>query len=341
MGTENGSSDTKRKLKVYIPLLLVSLLIITGVIYWYIDYSKYISTDDAKIECDNVSISSKLLGRVIKIYKDEEDSVKSGELLVELDSTDLIAQYKQAVAAKDQAIANRAQLNAKFNFDKESINVQMVNFEKAKEDYERGKNQFNSEVISKEQFDHIKKLYEAAQAQLDAANMQLQVSKAQVDAGEAAIATTDAQMGVISAQLKNTRLYAPMDGIIAKRWLLAGDVAQPGQSILTLSNSRNFWVTIYLEETKIQGIHLNQKTLYTIDAYPGVVFTGKIFSIGANTASQFALIPANNASGNFTKVTQRIPIKISIDGTTENDKPVNYSFYAGMSVVVKIIKDKK
>jgi membrane fusion protein, multidrug efflux system len=341
MSKENGANGTKRKLKVYIPLLVISIAVITGVIYWYIDYSKYIPTDDAKIECDNVSIGSKILGRVAKIYKNEEDSVKAGELLVELDSTDLIAQYKQALAVRDQASANKIQVNAKFNFDKESLKILEINKEKNKEDYARGKNQFDSEVISKEQFDHLKKSMETYQAQLDAANSQLEVSKAQVNVADAVIASAEAQIGIILAQLKNTKLYAPMDGIISKRWLLPGDIAQPGQSILNLSNNNKFWVTIFLEETKIGGVHMDQQAIYTIDAYPGVVFNGKVISIGTSTASQFSLIPANNASGNFTKVTQRIPIKISIDGT-DNKSPINiYSFYSGMSVVVKIIKDKK
>jgi membrane fusion protein, multidrug efflux system len=335
------STGTKRSLKVYIPLGIVTLIVISGIIYWYLEYSKYISTDDAKIECDNVSVSSKILGRVAKIYKNEEDSVKAGELLVELDSTDIIAQYKQSLANRDQSIANKIQVNAKFNFDKESLKILIINNEKNKEDYTRGKNQFDGDVISKEQFDHLKKSMETSQAQLDAANTQLEVSKAQVEVAEAAIASSEAQIGIFLAQLKNTKLYAPMDGTVSKRWLLPGDIAQPGQSILNISNNNNFWVTIYLEETKIHGIHMNQRATYTIDAYPNTVFNGHIISIGTSTASQFALIPANNASGNFTKVTQRIPLKISIDAT--NDKsPINsYSFFTGMSVVVKIIKDEK
>jgi membrane fusion protein, multidrug efflux system len=132
-----------------------------------------------------------------------------------------------------------------------------------------------------------------------------------------------------------------MDGIISKRWLLPGDISQPGQSILNVSNNRNYWVAIYLEETKIGGIHLGQKAIYSLDAYPGVVFKGKVINIGTSTASQFSLIPANNASGNFTKVTQRIPVKISIDETEDNSPLSNYSFFSGMSVVVKIIKDRK
>jgi len=121
---------------------------------------------------------------------------------------------------------------------------------------------------------------------------------------------------------------------------LPGDVTQPGQSVFTITNNNKLWVVAYLEETKIADVHKGQKTFFSVDAYPDVVFNGTIFSLGSNTASQFSLIPPNNASGNFTKVTQRIPVKISID-KTENNKPLSsYDILAGMSVVVKIIKDK-
>lgn len=331
--------SAKKKLKVYIPLLLVIVAIIAGIIYWYIDYSKYITTDDAKIECDNVSISSKMLGRVVKIYRGEEDTVKRGELLVELDSTDIIAQYKQAVAMKNQALANRSQLAAKYKFDQANFKVVEVSLEKNADDFKRAKNQYDSDVITQEQFDHQKKTYESSQAQLNAANLQLQVARTQIEAADAAIATADAQIGIILAQMKNTRLYAPMDGIIAKRWMLPGDVTQPGQSILTLSNNDKYWVTIFLEETKMEKIHIGQDAFFTIDAYPGQTFVGKIISIGTSTASQFSLIPANNASGNFTKVTQRIPVKISIDGVKDKQTTKEFNLFVGMSALVKILKN--
>ena len=122
---------------------------------------------------------------------------------------------------------------------------------------------------------------------------------------------------------------------------MPGDVVQPGQSVYTVTNNDKLWVAVYLEETKIAGVHTGQQTNFTIDAFPGVDFTGKVYSIGSNTASQFSLIPPNNASGNFTKVTQRVPLKVSIDGVLEGGDLSNYNVLAGMSAVVKIIKDKK
>jgi len=134
-------------------------------------------------------------------------------------------------------------------------------------------------------------------------------------------------------------LYAPATGIVAKRWLLAGDIVQPGQSIYSINDTRNFWVLVYLEETKMETIHIGQKVEFTIDTYSGVKFTGKVFMISPSTASQFSLIPPNNASGNFTKVTQRVPIKVSIDAAEGGKALSSFQFRTGMSAVVKIVKN--
>ena len=307
--------------------------------YWYREYQKYIKTDDAHIDSDNVAISSKILGRIMHLYADEGDSVKKGMLLVDLDSTDLIAQVQQAIALKNQNTAALSQVEAKYRFDLESMKVPEVGLEKAKEDFARAKSQLAGQVITKEAYDHANKALETAIAQNDAARSQLKVSKAQTSSASAAIESAQAQVNVLQTMLHNTKLYAPVDGIIAKRWLMAGDITQSGQSIMTLNNNKNIWVSVYLEETKVGGLRINQKARFDVDAYPGVVFTGKVFSIGSNTAAQFSLIPPNNAAGNFTKVTQRVQVKVSIDGTEDQTKLSAYKLLAGMSVVMKIIKE--
>ncbi|MDR3651654.1 MAG: HlyD family secretion protein [Paludibacter sp.] len=328
----------KKDWKIYIPLGAVILLVIIGSVYWYIDYSSYIKTDDAVVASDVVSVSPKIMGRISKVYVDEGDSVKKGQLLAEIDSVDLIAQKQQVLASKAQTEANKAQTEAKYEFDQKNIKVLEIAVEKAKDDFSRAKTQNTGGVITKEQYDHTQKALESAQAQYDAAKAQLTVSKTQIKSAETAIASAQAQIGVISTQLNNTRLYAPIDGIVAKRWLLAGDIVQPSQSIYTINNNSKFWVLVFLEETKLETLHNGQKAKFTLDTYPDEVFTGKIFTIGSTTAAEFSLIPPNNASGNFTKVTQRVAIKISIDGTEDGKKLSSFNFMTGMSAVVKIIK---
>ena len=328
----------KKDWKIYIPLTAVILLVIVGSIYWYIDYSSYVRTDDAVVASDNISVSPKIMGRISKLYVDEGDSVKKGQLLAELDSVDLLAQKQQIQASKVQTEANKSQTEANYLYGQKNIKVLEIALAKAKEDFARAKTQNAGGVITKEQFEHTQKAQETAQAQLEAAKAQLVVSKTQIKSAETAISSAQAQIGVISTQLNNTRLYAPVDGIVAKRWLLSGDIAQASQSIYTINNNRKFWILVYLEETKMETLHIGQKAKFTLDTYPDVVFTGKIFTIGSTTASQFSLIPPNNASGNFTKVTQRVPIKISIDGTEGGQKLSSFNLLTGMSAVVRIIK---
>jgi membrane fusion protein, multidrug efflux system len=328
-----------KKIRRYTPVTVVILLIAIAGIFWYKDFTSYISTDDAHVETDNVAVSSKILGRIYRIYAEEGDSVKAGQLLAELDSTDILAQKQQALAGQAQAEATKAQAEAKYHFDEESINIAQINLYRAQDDFDRAKTQFAGDVISKEQYDHIKKACETAKAQVASAHAQLQVSKTQVNSAGTAIQGAHAQTGLVQAQLNNTKLYAPCDGIVAKRWLLPGDITQPGQSIYTINSSTKCWVIVYLEETKMDGIHLGQDVKFNIDAFPKEVFRGKIFSIASGTASQFSLIPASNASGNFTKVTQRIAVKISIDSTESTKSVSKFQVLNGMSAEVKIIKD--
>jgi membrane fusion protein, multidrug efflux system len=330
--------SNKNRLKVYIPLAIVIVIVLAGAWYWYKDYSMYITSDDAHVDADNVSVGSKILGRITALYANEGDLVKQGALLAELDSTDMIAQRNQSVAIKSQAQANLVQAETKYSSDQKSLKVLEINLDRATEDLNRAKNQADGGVITTEQFDHIKKAHESALAQLESAKAQLLVSKSMISTASSAVESANAQTKVLNSQLRNTRLYAPADGLIAKRWLLTGDVVQPSQSIYTITISKNLWVIAYPEETNISEIHNGQEVKIAIDAFPDVKFSGKVFLVGSSTASVFSLIPANNASGNFTKVTQRIPIRISIDKADNNKDMSSFNILSGMSVVVKIIK---
>lgn len=324
--------------KVYIPLILVIALLLGGGIYWYIDYTKYIKTDDAHVETEIVAISPKVSGRINAEFVQEGDSVKQGQLLATLDSTDLLAQKYQTLAALQQAEASTNQAEAKYQFDQSNIKVMEISLAKAQEDFERAKTQFKGDVITKEQYDHSKKAFETAQAQYSAAQTQMKVSNAQISSAKATTNTAKAQVKVIETQLRNMNLYAPNSGLVGKRWLLPGDIVQPGQSVFTIVNDTKVWVSVFLEETKLENLKLNQAVLFELDAYPGVTFTGKIISLGTNTAATFSLIPANNASGNFTKVTQRVQVKVSIEGTKEGQSLSEFRILSGMSAVVKIVK---
>jgi membrane fusion protein (multidrug efflux system) len=303
-----------RKKRIIIPALIILLAVIAG-IYWYIGQLGYVSTDDAFIDGNKLSVSTKILGRITKLNVDEGDTVKQGQLLVQLDATDIKARENQS-----RAILNLA---------RESISLANVNLAKAQDDFHRAEQQFNDKVIPKEQFDHAQKALEAAKAELN-------IDKTK-------IGTSEAQLNVIKADLLNTSIYSPMDGVVGKRWVLTGDVVQPGQPIFTIFDLKNIWVTADLEETKLSSVKIGDRVEISVDAYSNQNFAGRVFQIGSNTASQFSLIPPANASGNFTKVTQRVPIKISIEHVNskgESDPIDHIRLLPGMSVEIKI-KEKK
>jgi membrane fusion protein (multidrug efflux system) len=275
---------------------------------YYITARDYVTTDDAYIDANRVSISAKMLGRVDRLTVDEGDTVLQGQVLVYLDDSDLRAEEVRAKASLALA--------------QENVLLAKVNLDKAKDDFARASTQFRQNIIPKEQFDHAQSEYEASKARSGIAGAQATAARA--------------QLGIIETQLKNTIITSPMNGVVSKRWVLVGDVVQPGQPIFSVYDLKNIWVTANLEETSLAALRASDKVDISVDSYPDLTFTGKVFQIGSNTASQFSLIPPNNASGNFTKVTQRVPVKISIAQTGGTGPQRKVDLLPGMSVEVKV-----
>jgi membrane fusion protein, multidrug efflux system len=292
-------------------ILLIILVIIGGAIffYWYFILRGYISTDDAYIEGDRISISAKILGRISQLKVDEGDTVRQGQLLIQLDSTDLHAQMAQAQASLDYARQNAA--------------LAKVNVNLAQEDFNRAALQFKEKILSPEKYDHARQALEMAKARQAIAFSDIKRSQAAVD--------------VVQTQIQNTRIFAPMYGVVAKRWVIEGDVVQPAQPIFTVYDPVDVWITANFEETKLEDIRMDAPVEISVDAYSGQKFSGKVIDLPVAAASKFSLIPPNNASGNFTKVTQRVPVKISLD-VPEKDSPALLLLLPGMSVTVKIPK---
>jgi membrane fusion protein (multidrug efflux system) len=302
-----GQVPLYRKKRVLIPFFILILALAFGAWYWYKNLRNFVSTDDAYVDADRVSISPKVLGRIVLLTVDEGIRVKQGDLLVRLDDTDLQSQVEQA--------------KANLAFAQNSLPLAKVNLDRAADDFARADLQFKGAVITKEQYVHAREALEGAKAEYSIAVSRIAVAKA--------------QLGVVETQLQNMTLFAPFDGIVAKRWLMAGDIAQPGQPILTIYETHLLWVTANLEETKLARVKLQDPVEVTVDTYPGRPFAGKVGLIGDYTAAQFSLIPPNNASGNFTKITQRVPLRIFLDDRTPENQAA-YPLRPGMSVEIKI-----
>ncbi len=295
----------KDKKKIYPVLGAVILLFILCLWYWRFNIYPYESTDDANIEGVLVSVSPEVTGRIMEQYVDEGDRVKTGELLLIIDGTLMQAEKERAQAMVQNAI--------------DEMKLQQVKVELAWQDFLRSKLEFDKQVISPEQMDHQQKGLEAAKAALAAMESQ--------------VAVQEANLKAIQKKLDKCRVYAPCDGNIGKRWHFPGDVVREGQTVFSLFDLTSIWVTANLEETKLGSIRFNNPVKIHLDAYPHLDFEGNVVFVGAGAASEFSLIPSNNASGNFTKVTQRVPVRISIRSPYADE-----SLYIrpGMSAEVKI-----
>lgn len=297
-----------RAKRIIIPVVVFAVVAAVGGYYWNTQVRPYDRTDDAYIDADRVSISSKIMGRITELAADEGDTVTVGEVLVRLDDADLRAQDAQVKASIVSA--------------EESVKLARINVSKAEDDFRRAQKQYTDRILSEEQYEHARKALETARAQLS-------IALAQVGAARA-------QRGVIETNLRNTQIASPMSGVVAKRFVLTGDVVQPSQPILAVYDLAHVWVTANFEETKLGSMTIGAPVDITIDAYAKERFRGTVAQLGASTAAQFSLIPPNNASGNFTKVTQRVPVKISIDreAGSQDERPL----LPGMSVEVRVHK---
>lgn len=292
----------KRK-RVIIPLFLLVVGLTVAVCIWYVARFSSIATDDAFVEAYRATIASKIPGRITMLKYDEGDTVSAGDTMVKLDDADLRAQLAKAQASL--RIITR------------SVEISSVNKAKALDDYERIEKQFKSQIVSQEQYNHAENARKLAEAQ--------------IDRDEAQVAGARADLAIVNTQLANTVITAPFAGIIARRWVLSGDVLSPGQAIYSMFDNKHVWVTANYEETKLRSIRPGMRVQITIDAFPGQRISGKVESIGRSTGSEFSLIPASNASGNFTKVTQRVPVKIAIESS-----PAAVSLLPGLSAYTRI-----
>lgn len=301
-------TEPVRKKNNLLPLILIVLLVAVGGLVAWIMFNPSIATDNAMIERTKATVGSKTMGLIVHINKSEDDFAQQGELLAQLDTAELDAQHRQAQANLDVT--------------RQSADIANLTLDKMAADWSRARQQYSDHIISTESYQHAQKAWQAAQLDQNLAVKKIEIAQAQLD--------------LVRASLANTRLVAPFDAVVAKKWLNEGDVLQPGQVVLTLYSRHEAWVTANFEETKIERIKPGQRVRIMVDAYPSQVFWGKVAKIGESTGNQFSLIPVNNAAGNFTKVTQRIPVRISLDEGTELLAAPARNFLPGMSVRVEI-----
>lgn len=356
----------RRKPPVVAIAVVTVLLAVGGVfgVRWWLHKQAYVSTEDAQVAGDIVIASARVAGHLATIATDEGQAVKAGEPLFRLDAADFEAQLAQAEAALAVARSNLKASEVGVRYQEDTTGSQIVQAgaaleaaranvvsaaaaaSKARADLGRLEALFRAGGVSRQAYDAARTAATSAAGAETVARSQLrqaEAGRAQAQAGlesvvikEAGVQTVRAQIAQAEAAVAQARLnlahatvLAPTDGIVVRRAANPGEQVTPGQAVVSIARTKPVWIQAYVEETQIRRVRPGAPVEVEIDAYPGVRFEGHVGTVGAVTGSQFSLMPANNASGNFTKVVQRLPVRIEVEDPAARLRP-------GMSAVIEI-----
>jgi membrane fusion protein, multidrug efflux system len=317
--TEEQAAKKKKMILVFGAILV---LVLGGGIYWWIQAAGVIATEDARVKGTIVTISSRASARVSQIMTDEGDKVRAGQVLIKLDRNELQAQLDQAKANLALAQAKLAGLIAgnrpqQIEQSKASMNQAKASLENTKMNFERINRLYQKGLVSVQQYDSAKTALDVAQSQYVAASQSFDLAtegprSEDIQAAKAQVEQATAALKAAQLQLDNTIIMAPIRGIVAVRSVNLGESVSVGQNLLSITDLQDIWVSANIDEDKVGKVKIGQKVFFTVDTYPGRKFQGTVSEIGSATASQFALIPSETTSGSYTKLTQKIPIKVRI-----------------------------
>ncbi|MDA8412216.1 MAG: HlyD family secretion protein [Desulfobacteraceae bacterium] len=326
-------------------IIILCLLIIIGGwlgLRMFITSKTHIETDNAFIEARIVAVSSKVSGTVSRVLVNDNQFVRQGDLLVEIDPRDYQVQLAKAAAGVGVAENETGGEYLKSEAARAALQTARARHDQAVVDSRRGDNLFARGVIPKEQLERLKTAQRVTDAQLKEAEENLK--RAQVEAGlndnggtKAKVRERKALLNEAELQLSYTRIYAARDGYITRKSIEPGANIQAGQALMALVPLQDAWITANYKERQITYIQPGQKVEFRVDAYPGRTFSGRIDSIMAGTGAAFSLLPPENATGNYVKVVQRIPVKIAID----NSSDPQHLLRVGMSVVPTVLTGRK
>lgn len=346
------TTEKKKKNKV-IPIIL-GVLIVLGAIFGikaYIYYSKHVDTDDAQIDGDISPVVARVGGYVQDIRFEENTRVNEGDVLVTLDDRDYKIKLEQAMAGQKGANAGVgvsesqiAATAANTSTAKANIEAAKVKLNLAQKDYERYLNLVKDGSVTQQQFDQAKAQKESAQAaytaatdQYNAAVKQVGTTQSQLAVSNTGVTQRQADVDFAKLQLSYTQIKAPTSGIVSKKNIQKGQLIQPGQALFSIVNDNSIYITANFKETQLEDIKPGSKVKIEVDAYPDQDVQGEVYNFAPITGARGSLLPPDNATGNFVKVVQRIPVKIKI---TKAQKEILEKLRPGMSVKVSVsIKD--
>ena len=312
----------------------------------------HVETDNAQVDGHITPVAPKVQAFVSEVRVEENQHVNAGDTLVVLDDRDLSvrlaqaeADYAAALAASGsrgragQAVAQLAMSQAQAQSSQATVASAEAGYRKASADLERIRGLAAQKIVPAQQLDGAQAAYDAAVANLEAARRQASAATSAVTASGAAVSGAAARVASARAAVENARLQlsytvitAPASGVVGRRSVERGALVQVGQTLMSVIPDRDVWVTANLKETDMADVVVGDSVDFTVDAYPGRHFRGHVESLSPATGARFALLPPDNATGNFTKVVQRVPVRVAVDAGADGQHPLR----PGMSVVVTI-----
>ncbi|HMK57347.1 MAG TPA: HlyD family secretion protein [Dissulfurispiraceae bacterium] len=336
MEEEKKDNGNNGKRKIVIVSFALALIVGAAALFFYMDYkAHHITTDDAFVDGRIYSVAPKISGTVRAVNVNDNEMVKKGDLLVEIAPEDYDARMQEALSSVNAEKSKLAEAQARVMSARAQLELQGANLRQAEIDIRRAEALYGKGAISKERYDKTKTGYDVTLSEVKASRELLRQAEASVASQTSSVTAKEARLKTEELNIGYTKLYAPADGRITKKNVEKGNQVQPGQPLMALVTLEDVWIVANYKETQLARIRHGQKVDIKVDSYPGTTIQGKVDSIMAGTGSAFSLFPPENATGNYVKVVQRIPVKIVL-----NNKENPHVLRVGMSVVPTVIIER-
>ena len=333
--TQVSAPNGKRRFWFFILGGVVLVGLIAYGLYWSL-YSRYFeSTDDAYVAGNVVTVTSKENATVLALHADNTQTVKQGQLLIELDPAIAKVNLQAAQANLARVVRTVRGTFSRSDAGSAQLNQARVALAQAQGDYQRRLKAFGTESVSGEELAHAKDAVAAAQAAVSTAQGGLEQTNSAIAGTDIAhnpdVLAAEAQLRAAAIAYGHMRIIAPLDGVVAQRTVQAGQQVAAGTPLMAVVPLHNVWIDANFKEVQLARMRVGQPVTITADIYGGgVTYHGHIEGLGAGSGSAFALLPAQNASGNWIKIVQRVPVRIALDSQELKDHPLR----VGLSVAV-------